>query len=140
MKNLFITLLLAIQIVAVYGQAQNNYTKKIAPELLKQDFQVLRDSLQSLHPGLYRYKSAAEMSAIFDRCYARLDHPMTETDFFAIVSSLVSSIEDGHTECFLPQDMIKAIIGGVKIFPIQPKYIGDKAYVPCSTKEFPAGT
>jgi C-terminal processing protease CtpA/Prc len=28
----------------------------------------------------------------------------------------------------------------VKIFPIQPKYIGDKAYVPCDTKDFPAGT
>ena len=80
------------------------------------------------------------MNVMFDRCYKQLDHPMTETDFFAIVSSLVSSIEDGHTECFLPQDMIKAIIANVKIFPIQPRYIGDKAYVPCDTKELPAGT
>lgn len=140
MKTLFITLILAIQIIASHGQSQTDYAKKIAPELLKQDFKVLRDSLQSLHAGLYRYKSPAEMNAAFDRCYAHLGRPMTETGFFAIVSSLVSSIEDGHTECFLPQDMIKAIIGGVKIFPIQPKYIGDKAYVPCDTKEFAAGT
>lgn len=41
---------------------------------------------------------------------------------------------------FLPPDLIKAIIAGVKVFPIQPKYIGDRAYVPCGTKEFPAGT
>ncbi|MDB5144119.1 MAG: Peptidase family [Mucilaginibacter sp.] len=140
LRNLFITLILAIQITAVYSQSQTDYTKKIAPELLKKDFKTLRDSLQSLHAGLYRYKSEAEMNEMFDRCYQKLDYPMTEIDFFAIVSGLASSIEDGHTECFLPQDMIQAIIANVKVFPIQPKYIGDKAYVPCDTKEFPAGT
>jgi hypothetical protein len=140
MKNLFIILFLLIQILAVRGQSSTRSTRKIAPELLKQDFKVLRDSLVSLHAGLYRYKSAEEINEEFKRGCAQLDHSMAETDFFAIVSRLVSSIEDGHTECFLPQDTIKAIIAAVKIFPIQPKYIGDKAYVPCDTKEFPAGT
>ncbi|BAU52402.1 S41 family peptidase [Mucilaginibacter gotjawali] len=140
LKSLVITIVAVVSAAGVYAQSQNDYARKISPELLKQDFLVLRDSLQNLHAGLYRYKSESEMNAMFDRCYKQLDHPMTETDFFAIVSSLVSSIEDGHTECFLPQDMIKAIIAGVKVFPVQPKYIGDKAYVPCDTKEFPAGT
>ena len=135
-----ITLFLAIQIATAHGQSQTDYTKKIAPEFLKEDFRILRDSLQSLHAGLYRYKTEIEMNAAFDSCYALLDHPMTETGFFAVVSSLISRIEDGHTECFLPKDMIEAIISGVKIFPIQPKYIGEKAYVPCDTKEFAAGT
>jgi len=139
-KNLVITIVAVVLAAGVNAQSQNDYSKKIAPGLLKQDFLVLRDSLQSLHAGLYRYKTESEMNALFDRSYQQLDHPMTEADFFAIVSTLVSSIEDGHTECFLPQDRIKAIIAGVKIFPIQPKYIGDKAYVPCDTKEFPAGT
>ena len=140
LKNLCMTLTLVLSIVAARGQSQNDYSKKIPPELLKQDFKVLRDSLQGLHAGLYRYKTEAEMNAMFDWCDKQLDHPMTGPDFFVIVSRLVSSIEDGHTECFLSQDMIKAIIAGVRIFPIQPKYIGDKAYVPCDTKEFRAGT
>ncbi|MDB5131330.1 MAG: Peptidase family [Mucilaginibacter sp.] len=127
-------------VAGAYGQSQNDYSKKIDLELLKQDFRVLRDSLQKLHAGLYRYKTKDEMNALFDQCYKQLDHPVTETDFFAIVSRLISSIEDGHTECFLPQDMIKAIIAGVKIFPIQPKYVGGRAYVPCDTKTFLAGT
>lgn len=131
---------MSASVAGAYCQAQNNYAKKVPVELLKQDFQVLRDSLQNLHAGLYRYKTEGEMNAMFDSCYQQLDHPMTGTDFFSIVSSLVSSIEDGHTECFLPQDMIKAIIANVKVFPIQPKYIGDKAYVPCDTRLFPAGT
>lgn len=100
LRNLLITLILAVRIAPVHSQLQTEYTKKIAPELLKQDFQVLRDSLQSLHAGLYRYKTGIKMNAIFDSCYTHLDQPMTETDFFAVVSGLVSSIEDGHTECF----------------------------------------
>ncbi|HWD88193.1 MAG TPA: S41 family peptidase [Mucilaginibacter sp.] len=107
---------------------------------MQKDFQVLRDSLENIHAGLYRYRTKTEMDKVFNDAYNKLDHPMTETDFFAIVSGVVSNIEDGHTECFLPRDMIKDIIANVKIFPIQPKYIGDKAYVPCDTKEFPAGT
>jgi len=53
---------------------------------------------------------------------------------------MISNIEDGHTECFLPKDLIKDVITNVKIFPIQLHFIGDKAYVPCDTKEFPSGT
>jgi Peptidase family S41 len=140
LKNLFIIIVLSVSIAGARGQSQYNYSQKMAPELLKRDFQVLRDSLQSLHAGLYRYKTEVEINAMFDRNYKQLDQPMSETDFFAIVSNTISSIEDGHTECFLPQDMIKGIIAGVKIFPIQPKFIGDNAYVPCDTKEFPAGT
>lgn len=140
LKNIVIALATGVSVVGAYGQAKNDYSKKIAPELLRQDFLLLRDSLQNLHAGLYRYKTEAEMNEIFERNSKKLDHAISETDFFAIVSNTISSIEDGHTECFLPQDMIKSIIANVKVFPIQPKYIGDKAYVPCDTKEFPAGT
>ncbi len=101
---------------------------------------MLKDSLTSLHAGLYRYKSKQEMDALFEHCYKQLDHQMNEIEYFVIISRLISGIEDGHTECFLPQDVIKTIIANVKIFPLQPKYIGDKAYVPCDTKEFAAGT
>ncbi|MGZ4001248.1 MAG: S41 family peptidase [Mucilaginibacter sp.] len=140
LKNIVIALTLGVSVAGAYGQSQNDYAKKIAPELLRQDFLLLRDSLQSLHAGLYRYKTETEMNEMFERNSKKLDHAMSENDFFAIVSNTISSIEDGHTECFLPQDMIKSIIANVKVFPIQPKYIGARAYVPCDTKELPVGT
>jgi C-terminal processing protease CtpA/Prc len=140
LKNLCVISTLIASLAGAYGQSLSNYSQKIAPEVLKQDFLLLRDSLQSLHAGLYRYKTEHEMNEAFDQSYQLLNHAMTEIDYFAIVSRLISNIEDGHTECFLPQDVIKAIIADVKIFPIQPKFIGDKAYIPCETKEFPAGT
>src|SRR5580693_8117187 len=102
-KNIFLIIALVVSFTGAYGQSQNDYSQKITPELLKQDFQVLRDSLQNRHAGLYRYKTEEEINAMFDRSYKQIDHPMSETDFFAIVSNTVSSIEDGHTECFLPR-------------------------------------
>jgi hypothetical protein len=139
-KILIVIATAALVTIKAYGQTATDISKKIEPELLKKDFQVLRDSLQNIHAGLYRYKTQPEMNGIFDDAYRQLDHPMTETDFFAIVSNLVSNIEDGHTECFLPKDFIESMVSTIKIFPIQIKFIGEKAYVPCDTKEFSAGT
>ncbi|HEY4197120.1 MAG TPA: hypothetical protein VGM63_16375, partial [Mucilaginibacter sp.] len=45
---------------------------KIAPELLQQDFDLARDTLQKIHAGLYRYKSKAEINRLFDHKRALL--------------------------------------------------------------------
>lgn len=126
--------------VALPAQSQSELSKPIAPGLLRQDFSALRDTLQKIHAGLYRYKSKAEMDRLFDRCFRQLDHPMSEMAYFAIISELISGIEDGHTECFLPKDFIGQFKTQVRLFPVQPRFIGRKAYVPCDTKDFPAGT
>jgi hypothetical protein len=144
MKTFFRMLLVPALLVFLttdsFCQTSTNFSANINPVLLKQDLNELIDSLKNLHASLYRYKSESEMNAVFEHCFQQINHTMTETDFFAIVSNLVSNIEDGHTECFLPQDVIKSVIANVKIFPIQPKLIGDKAFVPCDTREFSAGT
>ncbi|WP_083620442.1 S41 family peptidase [Mucilaginibacter sp. OK098] len=137
---ILILFLLFILFRTAFAQSANDLSKPIAPELLQQDFTSLHDTLQKIHAGLYRYKSKAEVDRLFDRCFKKLDHPMTEVAYFAIISRLISGIEDGHTECFLPKDFINQFITQVKLFPIQPRFIGEKAYVPCDTKEFPAGT
>ena len=137
---ILILFLLFILFSTAFAQSVNDISKQIAPELLQQDFTALHDTLQKIHAGLYRYKSKAEMDRLFDRYFKELDHPMNEVAYFAIISQLISGIEDGHTECFLPKDFINQFIAQVKLFPIQPRFIGENAYVPCDTKEFPAGT
>ena len=114
--------------------------KKIDQELLKQDFTVFRDSLQTLHAGLYRYKDKSEINELFDSCFATLKNGMTEIEYFRLISFLVSAIEDGHTECFLPSGVINYLKDSLKMFPMQLRFIDGKAYVPCQTKELPAGT
>jgi hypothetical protein len=114
--------------------------KKIPPELLREDFTVFRDSMVRIHAGLYRYKDKKVLDKQFDSCWSGLDHPMTVMEYFPIISFLVSSVEDGHTECFPPAETIDYLKENAKIFPVQFRLIKNKAFIPCNTKEFPAGT
>ena len=129
-------------VVSMLAAAQSSavISKKIAPELLKRDLAALQDTLQKVHPGLYRYKDKQTIDRLFAQSLARIDRPMTTVEYYSIVSYLVSGIEDGHTECFLPDNLIGEMMGGVKIFPIQLRFIGKHAFVPCDTKSFPSGT
>jgi hypothetical protein len=128
-----------IMAVSSMAQPETDPLHVIAPGLLRQDFKMLKDSLLQLHAGLYRYKSKSQISRLFDSCYATLNKSRNEIEWFALVSFIIGSVDDGHTECFLPRETINYIKGNEKIFPLQLRFIGERAYTPCETKEIPAG-
>jgi len=130
-KTLFLFLMISVAAIASFGQTDNNLSKKINADLLRQDFTMLRDSLQTLHAGLYRYKSKQEMDAIFDSCYKTLNQPMSESDFFRLVSFAIGAIEDGHTNCRLPRDEQKDYLNNVKVFPALVVFINNRAFILC---------
>lgn len=144
MKKIYSVLVLSVCLVVVsigaFAQSTSGFSNKIAPELLRHDLATLHDTLQKVHPGLYRYKSKQMIDQLFAESLARIDRPMTTIEYYGIISHVVSGIEDGHTECFLPNNLIGEVMGGVKIFPIQLRFIGRQAFVPCDTKTFSAGT
>ena len=111
----------------------------IAPEFLRQDFTIFKDSIQKLHPSLYRYQNKKVLTKKFDSCYRTLNKQMTVIEFYKVISFLVSTVEDGHTSCFLPREAIKYILSD-KIFPLQLRLINNQAYIPCETKKFPSAT
>jgi len=86
LRNILFLIASLMLIIKSYGQSPINHIQKIPPELLKKDLVLLKDSLQNLHPGLFRYKSEKEINTVFDNCYNQLDHSMTETGFFTIIS------------------------------------------------------
>lgn len=122
-----------------FGQKNSDSLNKINTDQLKLDFTVFRDSLQKLHPSLYRYQNKDVLNKMFDSCYATLNKQMTVIEFYKVISFIVSSIEDGHTSCFLPRETIRHMLSD-KIFPLQLRFINNQAYIPCETKKFPAAT
>ncbi|HSZ84888.1 MAG TPA: S41 family peptidase [Puia sp.] len=130
-KTAFIFLLIWVAGIKSFSQA-DNLSKKINPDLLKQDFTMLRDSLQILHAGLYRYKSKKEIDLLFDSCYKTLDQPMSEAEFFRLTSFAIGAIEDGHTNCRLPRDMQRDYLNNVKVFPALVMFINNRAFILCS--------
>jgi C-terminal processing protease CtpA/Prc len=63
---------------------------------LQSDFDLLRSALQEAHGGLYRYSTKAEMDKTFTRLRAQLNSPLTQYQFMAVISELLSATHDGH--------------------------------------------
>jgi hypothetical protein len=133
----FLHTLLIVMTTAVFAQQVNN---NIAPELLQQDLRVLQDSLQRLHPGLYRYKSKTEIDNLFKNANAKVSRPMPLLSYYALIRYVISEIKDGHTSVFLPSGINKAFLAQAKLFPIWLHFIGDKAFTYGAANGLPAGT
>lgn len=106
----------------------------ISTESMQQDFAVFRDSLEKLHAGLYRYRDKAEITRSFDSAYLLLNQPMTVPQFFLVLKFLVANIQDGHTSCNLPSELMNALTANNKMFPVHLRFIGEKAFISCNTK------
>jgi hypothetical protein len=106
--------------------------KKIAARELKEDFSMLRDTLQKIHAGLYRYKSKAEMDHIFDSCFNTLNDSMGVTAFYGLTRFVIASIEDGHTNSKLSRDDMNDFINNAEFFPAMVLFINNRAFILCS--------
>jgi hypothetical protein len=105
--------------------------QKIAPDALRSDFLLLRDSLQKKHPSLYRFNSKATIDHVFDSCLAAIRDSMTVGEFYTLTSFAIASIGDGHANCRLSGPMMNNFMSGVKVFPAMVLFIHERAYIFC---------
>ncbi len=64
---------------------------------LQADVAILRRTYETLHPGLYRYASKAEMDARFDALARDVGSDRTLADAYLRISRFTASIRCGHT-------------------------------------------
>jgi Peptidase family S41 len=94
----------------LYGQIRSNHydPAKLYPvDSLKADLRFLRNKLERMHPGLYRYSGKAEMAALFDSLNDVIREPMNEQQFLSLLMLVQERIRNGHT-MFLPGDSASA--------------------------------
>ncbi len=129
------SILLSLSILTTtYCFCQSVYERKIPADLLKQDFKMLRDSLQKYHSGLYRYVPKAKLDHIFDSCYSSITEDMTILRFYGLTSFAIGAIEDGHTNCRLPKQVMTDYLNNAKFFPAMVMFIGDRIFIRCSNQ------
>ncbi|GGB22166.1 hypothetical protein GCM10011511_52550 [Puia dinghuensis] len=80
---------------------------------------------------MYRYKTKKELDGIWDSCYASITDSMTVPGFYALTSFAIASLEDGHSNCRLPQDATKEYISHVSVFPAIVMFINNHGYIYC---------
>jgi hypothetical protein len=127
----FASLIACIVVTSLSAQTGNYQNQKIAPALLKQDFVLLRDTLQKTHPGLYVYKNKVAYDKMLDSCLSAIKDSLTLTDFYALTSFAVASIGDGHTNCRLSNQMMNDYYDSVNVFPAMVMFINNRAFIFC---------
>ena len=125
-------IVIIIFLVLNYSCLYNNKHKKhdkINPTGLKNDFKILRQTLEEAHPGLYWYTDKTLMDNHFDSVYALLDQHMTRVDFFKILLPLVADIKCLHTNLRLPNDLGKSAFQLTKLLPFDFFCREEKIYI-----------
>lgn len=70
----------------------------LAPEAARADVALLRRALETIHPGLYRYRTKAEIDAAFARLETVAANPVNEMALHKAIALLLAEIRCDHTK------------------------------------------
>ncbi len=90
------------------GARASEYPVHAAADL-RADFELMRRAILQSHPGINRYRTTAEIDAIFATGYRHLRGPMTSVQFYRSVLPVIAAIRDGHTQVMLPASVERAL-------------------------------
>ncbi len=114
--------------------AQNTENKPIksptfSVEALQEDFSQWRNRVEKKHPLIYFYHSKKEIDATFDSSYASIQTPMTEIDFFRLLSFVTTKINDGHNFINPSSNVIQEILKSDKLLPLDIQLLDNKLFI-----------
>ncbi|MDN6292261.1 MAG: S41 family peptidase [Tetragenococcus halophilus] len=99
-KQLMKIFLLIITVLFVF---EGNAQRKLKPEKLKEDFDILVTELKLEHQGLYQYTDQNQTNAKIDSVRNTLNTPHTKLEFYQKLRYLISLTNEGHTSIIIPK-------------------------------------
>lgn len=72
-------------------------TKTFSPAQVKEDLAILKRTLITLHPGIYRYNTPEILEREFAAVEAEITHPFSESELFVLFSRITERVKCGHT-------------------------------------------
>ncbi len=109
--------------------------KTITVEAITQDFDLLIESLKTVHPNLYNYIPADSLNAVIDSMRGELKHALTEDQFHVEVRKLISKIGCGHTTAKPSVSWYQYQKNESKILPITVYIVDQRIYLSQSFSE-----
>jgi len=103
--------------------------KSFTAQELKEDFKILRDSLEEGHAGLYRYTLKERFDEQFDSVSHKLNRSLTEKEFLKILLPLIANINDGHTHIRPSEGGYKHFENQPTLFPFNLRFVDKTAYL-----------
>lgn len=103
---------------------------KFAPEQLKKDFAILKETLEANHPSLYWYTTKDSLDWLYDAIATGITDSLTEAQFRNKVAYWVSNVHCGHTSTRASKAYIKYFEKKkLPLFPFNIKVWSDSAVV-----------
>jgi len=100
--------------------------KKYSPVLLRADYTLFRNILETSHPSIYWYTTKDSMDYYFEQGYKTLSDSMTEIQFRDQLAYVISKIDCGHTSMKGSKAFSKYIDTAFsKAFPFAMKFWSD---------------
>ncbi len=96
---------------------------------LREDFLLLRNALEEAHAGLYRYTAKEEFDVYFDKVLNRLEHEMTEIEFYRLVSRMIVKIRCTHSFIYPSQEYRQYQTNLTNVLPFDVKSVDGVIYV-----------
>jgi len=129
-KKVFINLAIYSSLILCCScSATRNYDvlKKYSASELREDYDVLRNILESKHPSLYWYTSKDSMDHFFEKYRSDIVDSMTEPQYaWQILLPLVEKIKCGHTSVAMSKGYSRWIKGKkIPSFPLYLKFWND---------------
>ncbi len=95
MKRLLLSIALLPFGILLQGQV-------LTPELLKEDFNIFRNSIQDIHPGLYWYADSTEIAKRFQQIENVLTQDMQLKEYYRLLQKFYVGIRCGHSWMSMP--------------------------------------
>lgn len=124
-----LVILLVFYTFISFSQEKQRYDKKLNEAQLKEDFSALRKALEDAHPTIYWYNSKAKMDSIFNTTSEKLNHDMTEAEFYKILSPLIAEINCSHTMLEHSEDFEDYWRDKEKYFPFDVVIVNKRLFI-----------
>lgn len=117
-----ITLLVILQ-GKLFSQAQT-----FNPEQMREDFEILRGTLEEVHPGLYWYSSKEEVNNYFNQIWKSLDKDLTTVEYYRKILEVVSNVKCGHMWVDASDSLDSSLWKAENRLPLKLKIVDEKLY------------
>lgn len=113
-----------------FSQENKITSKKISPQAMRSDFELLKNVLESNHPSLYWYTSKDSLDFLFANINSTFKDSLSEIAFKNKISNWVTAIKCGHTTVRFSKKLNKELAKyKPPQFPLQLKVWNDSLLV-----------
>jgi hypothetical protein len=117
-------LILSLLLLLSFTENENE-TRQLNADEMREDVAVLRKSLEKYHPGLYWYTSKAQFQRSWDSLKNCLHSAMSDRQFLKLLLPVIAQVKCAHT-LFYPSENILAT---GKRFPFDLKFINGRGFI-----------